>query len=781
MKKLVFLFSLGFFILGFNQTATASHAAGGEITYKYIGDSTGIPYHYCITLTVYRRNSTSSAGLPASTTLNIASGCYSNISLNMSRVQPPPGSPGDAGDGGWNIPNYTPCINSNDPGLYQISQHIYKNCVILPGKCANYRFWWQLCCRNGNITNGPANANFYIQSTLNNTRGENTSPAFVNPAAKSFCSNTASPFVWSQNAVEPDFDSLRFTLQQPWSAQNTPIAWAPGYSTSQPMSTVSGFNLNAKNGTFFFQPSQPENVVLKIVVEEYRFDSTFAQYYLVGTAIRELQVPVVATCNPNATAGITIDSTVVDPVTGKPAGTALYPNDSLRSTFGVNVFGNDSALNGNGEYVMRLPVVPYACFDSIVTIEFDKGLVCDSFAANGSEFRIIGPDGVLRPVTSVNTNCQPDLLTRKVDLNLHKALDTVGDFLLYIKTGTDGNTLMNECGFPVSKYFAIIIRIDTCIYPVYDISNVTVNLDREIDINWEINPNTIEPSAFTAWNILRASMDDQYYILESLNQPGAVNLRSYKDTSLQPIDVDQSQYQYRVQAVISGKAYPTTRRIFSILLKDSVLPTDDGVNYNWTVYNGWQDGAYELQMGEYDTLTNQFNWGTLNGPSQNYFDQDYLYPDCEVNRDTSGLYVFRVFCTDFLNPGNSYVSESNWLYYQVECDQPPVTPEYYVKVPNIFTPNGDNNNDVFSLISAGYTDASVSVFNRWGKPVYEDSKPIDQLAWNGLDQNSGTLVADGVYYYIVKVSGDIPDGAGGLKHISKELTGSLTIFANGTK
>lgn len=780
MKKILLLLCIGLFTLGFTNEAKASHAAGGEITYRYIGDSTGIPYNYCITLTVYRRNETGSAGLGNTFTVNINSTCFSQQNVTVTRIAPPPGQA--AGDGGIVVPNYTPCIDELNPGstFYRISQHIYKACVVLPGKCADFRFSWSLCCRNNNITNLATKPNLYLESRLNNTRQPNTSPRFVNPAAKSFCVNTTSPFVWSQNAVEPDNDSLNFTLQQPWSAFNTPIAWAAGYSTLQPMTTANGFNLNPKNGTFFFQPTNVENDVIKIVVEEWRYDTIIQLYYQVGTAIRELQVPVVSQCNPVAVAGIAIDSTVLDQ-NGQPAGTALYPVDSLLNQFNITRIGNP--VNGSGPAATtRLPVVPYNCFDSIVTLEFDKGLVCDSFSVDGSEFRIIGPDQVLRPVIGVETNCGPDLLTRKVNLKLHKSLDTVGDFLLYIKTGNDGNSLVNECGFPVDSFFAIIIRIDNCPYPDYKLNNVSVDNDQDIVIDWEIDINSFVPSAFTSWKIMRANMNDQYFILDELNEPGDVNARSYRDTTLDPIDVDQSQFQYIVQLVLNGKSYPPTDRIFSILLEDTVNQNENGNLYEWSNYIGWDSARYEFQYGRFDSIQQQIVWQNYAGPKQNYLNDDYLYPSCEDNTDTSGLYAFRVIATDPSNlPPTGFESESNWLYYELDCEKPqPEEPSPVPVIPSVFTPDGDGLNDFFKL-DTKFEFAEIGIFNRWGKPVLSVSGDPASIVWDGTDQNSGQKVADGVYYYIIKLKSDVDDGRGNISTQTEELTGSLTIFTNGTR
>lgn len=775
MKKLLLLICIGFFTIGFTNDAKATHIAGGEITYEYVGDSTGIPFNYCITLTLYRDRG--GVNLGGTQNLFIRSGCFTAPNVTLNGVA-------SNGANGSNVPNFLPCVNSNDPGLFDFGQYTYKACVVLPGKCSDWSFAWSSCCRNGAITNGPRNQGFYIESTLNNTRQPNTSPVFVNPAAKAFCVSQ-SPFVWSQNAVEPDSDSLDFKLGQPLAGAGFPptgvaIPWAPGFSTPFPMTTANGISVNSKNGTFVFQPTQPEVDVIKVVVEEFRYDTILQVYYRVGSIFRELQVPIVATCNPVAQAGLTIDSTVLGS-TGQPAGTALYRVDSLFQAFGISQIGSSQVIGSGAAASARLPVVPYDCFDDVVTVDFTKGLVCDSFSVDGSEFRIIGPDGVLRPVIGVNTKCQPDLLTRQVDLLLHKSLDTVGDFLLYIKTGNDGNSLMNECGYPVDSFFAIIIRIETCPYPDYKLNNVTVDKDEDIIIDWEIDINSYVPSAFTAWNILRANSNDQYYLLASEDGPGAVNLRTFTDTTLSPADVDLSQFQYMVQLVQNGKSYPPTNQIFSILLHDTVNAENDGTLYDWSTYIGWDSVAYEFQHGRYDSTLMAIAWNTLqgDGPKPDYFNDAYTWPLCENNRDTSGLYAFRVLASDIGNTSNTFISESNWLYFAIDCQAPipdpkPVDPI----IPTVFTPNGDSQNDLFE-ITADYQYAEIGIYNRWGKPVATLSGDPDVIAWDGRDQNSGVQVADGVYYFIVKLKSDLDDGAGNFNTVTFEKSGSVTIFSNG--
>lgn len=75
---------------------------------------------------------------------------------------------------------------------------------------------------------------------------------------------------------------------------------------------------------------------------------------------------------------------------------------------------------------------------------------------------------------------------------------------------------------------------------------------------------------------------------------------------------------------------------------------------------------------------------------------------------------------------------------------PPVIVPVDLKVPNIFTPNGDNVNDLFTFELLNIKELDVTIVNRWGNPVYVSSGV--PFSWNGKDA-AGNLLADGVYFY----------------------------------
>lgn len=84
-----------------------------------------------------------------------------------------------------------------------------------------------------------------------------------------------------------------------------------------------------------------------------------------------------------------------------------------------------------------------------------------------------------------------------------------------------------------------------------------------------------------------------------------------------------------------------------------------------------------------------------------------------------------------------------------ECPDAEVSVEVTIElcgviIPNVFTPNGDGQNDLFVVEGGASTAFEFHVFNRWGQEVYFTGSP--RVAWNGRDNGNNTL-PDGVYYY----------------------------------
>jgi gliding motility-associated-like protein len=86
-------------------------------------------------------------------------------------------------------------------------------------------------------------------------------------------------------------------------------------------------------------------------------------------------------------------------------------------------------------------------------------------------------------------------------------------------------------------------------------------------------------------------------------------------------------------------------------------------------------------------------------------------------------------------------------------------------IPNIFTPNNDGVNDVFTIAGKGIESLHAEIFNRWGQKEYE----WDTIngGWDGYSASGGASTP-GTYYFMIEIKG--MDG----KQYSE--SGSLTLL-----
>ncbi|MEC7128021.1 MAG: gliding motility-associated C-terminal domain-containing protein [Bacteroidota bacterium] len=102
-----------------------------------------------------------------------------------------------------------------------------------------------------------------------------------------------------------------------------------------------------------------------------------------------------------------------------------------------------------------------------------------------------------------------------------------------------------------------------------------------------------------------------------------------------------------------------------------------------------------------------------------------------------GTYV--VTGTDSFNCSNTYQFTLNTEF----CPREP----YFLIVPNVFTPNGDGENDIFKPNGTSFEPKSMKIFNRWGQLIFEDYYGI---GWDGR-LPSGLKASDGTYLYRITI------------------------------
>jgi gliding motility-associated-like protein len=91
-------------------------------------------------------------------------------------------------------------------------------------------------------------------------------------------------------------------------------------------------------------------------------------------------------------------------------------------------------------------------------------------------------------------------------------------------------------------------------------------------------------------------------------------------------------------------------------------------------------------------------------------------------------------------------------------------------LPNVFTPNNDDINDHFKAFPFTSVESiSLTIFNRWGRIVYETTDPY--FEWDGKNQENNKDCSEGVYFYVCDVFEIQLEGL-----TKRTLTGSVTIL-----
>ena len=75
---------------------------------------------------------------------------------------------------------------------------------------------------------------------------------------------------------------------------------------------------------------------------------------------------------------------------------------------------------------------------------------------------------------------------------------------------------------------------------------------------------------------------------------------------------------------------------------------------------------------------------------------------------------------------------------------------FKIFIPNTFSPNGDNKNDIFKIEIINEDFFEMKVYNRYGKLVFESND--SQIGWDGVDVNNNKNCVIGSFNYYIKYS-----------------------------
>lgn len=801
MKKLIIcLFAIIFGIGLFHNPVRATHIAALDLTLTCIGGN-----DYIVRFVLYRDCS----GIPAPNTVTLNFTCTSNPAYNftLSGITQQPGSGIEVTPGCAAMP--TKCSGSSNP-LYGLQEFVYQVQVTLP-PCNFWRVHWTVCCRNpSNTIQNPTSASAYVEATINNLQAPcNSNPTFTNKPITVMCVGQTACF--NLGAVDPDGDSLSYTMVTPFTSSNTSfVSWVPPYTATQPLPSNPPITLNPVTGDICMTPTM--NIISPMAVKVDQWKEINGIPVLVGTIYRDIQINVV-TCNnqipklsgmdttmikgydPNDTTysielclGQSIsfamwghDDDVYNPATiGDPEKFSISWNNGIpQGTFQTYYQNTDSAYatfswTPNATHVSNTP----RCF----TVTIQDG-ACPYNGSQTYAYCItvrgmevsIGSDTLLCKGESVTFTAVADTTTVnyiwKLDgiptgaplssttYTLNTTNLSAGIHTVSVETN-DGSTTIQCPG--IAQALVNVVPL-----PKPDLGNdtlmcapATLTLDAGPGalFQWSNGAvtQTIQVSTSGFYNVLvdggngtRCTGSDDIYV-------------EFIDIPLVDIGIDTcSRNPFPISAGVDGAYYiwstgettkeitPAISGIYSVTVTYKPGSGCDGSDSRVVNIIDFNLGP-DTTICSHETLT----LSAPNAPAGHYYDY-YWMPDGQITREIviadkdPGDYIYAV------DVGGGCYDEVNVSI--IHC---PIT------IPNVFTPNGDGFNDYFEIDGVeNYPGSRLVVFNRWGKKVFESDNYNSGNLWDGKNN------PDGVYYYLFYLRSRI---RGEIKYT--EHSGAVTIM-----
>lgn len=202
-----------------------------------------------------------------------------------------------------------------------------------------------------------------------------------------------------------------------------------------------------------------------------------------------------------------------------------------------------------------------------------------------------------------------------------------------------------------------------------------------------------------------------------------------------------------------------TYSILFVLFTTQSFSQIDGISFKDSVYTATfehffvpviLDNNDSLYLSQQATEDYDFKW-QIDGTTEeleiieqlNHLCFKYTFPQ-------EGVYNVSLEVTD--TNGVSYYSSREIII------------EDEIEVPNVFTPNGDDVNDMFVVKSSGNPDNKLElvIYNRNGELVYKQTARV--VYWDGK-LASGEDAAEGVYYYVISTQGEPQKTKKGFFHL----------------
>lgn len=422
-----------------------------------------------------------------------------------------------------------------------------------------------------------------------------------------------------------------------------------------------------------------------------------------------------------------------------------------------------------------------------IEVNLSSPVLCNSIAVNGSDFIVEGPSNVT--VASAQAiNCVAGM-TSKVLVNLANPIMVDGTYTLKVKTGTDGNTLIDDCNrlVPVDRSINFIInsynvlltaKPDTTIcntaesIQLYGINNAPTPAGG-FQYQWEPSDRVSNPNALNTNASIQMGQSNVFH-LQTVDANGCV----LRDSNVVNISYLTGHLDPKEPIICDGD---------SILLS-----ADGGTIYQWSSNANMSGGTENIScpncretyvtgpIGEHnyyvvvkdefgcsDTLVSHVTVKPKPDLDVQPRDTTIYYGD-KVQLHASGATFYNWYpieYLDFYNLASPVAFPKETTLYTVHgidrhgcigIDSSLVEVIYRdaIRIPNSFTPNGDGLNDKFKIINIEpyHKIQTFHIYNRYGQLVFETMNPEE--GWDG--KLNGKNAELGVYMYHIQIA--MPNG-----------------------
>ena len=159
--------------------------------------------------------------------------------------------------------------------------------------------------------------------------------------------------------------------------------------------------------------------------------------------------PIIGAVGVGCSSSFDLDSVVITLGSALPPGKykiTVKPNDNLLDNCN-NFIPSGDTLDVTVYPIIRTPMGSLnalGCAPDMLQLVFRDPIRCSSIAADGSDFILTGTAAVI--IAGASGNCNADGLTNIIQLKLTAPIQQAGTFKIQLTRGSDGNTIINECG-----------------------------------------------------------------------------------------------------------------------------------------------------------------------------------------------------------------------------------------------------------------------------------------------------------------------------------------------